>query len=144
MNIAITYNNDNRPLRAEDFRLDAIALEPDLRALAREPLPGGQPADHKHWTLTDPNFMGPMRDLVASVRELQQLAQINDPSDDVALANRLLQHMGLWDHVKPVGQWGNARFMCKFLVAYARIYMVSCVHIGRRKGLVANGAHASR
>ncbi len=141
----ITSNQDCRPLRAEDFRLHALDLESDLRAQAGRRLTRVGPlAGDKHWILLDQNLVEPVSELVASVRELQQLAQINDPSDDAALANRLLRHMGLWDHVKPVGLWGNARFMCKFLVAYARIYMVSCVHIGRYKHYHKNELLPSR
>jgi hypothetical protein len=33
--------------------------------------------------------------------------------------------MKLFDLPKPAGQWGNARFMAKFLVGYARLYFVT-------------------
>ena len=123
-------------LCAADFRLHALDINPDLRGSIQQstiatPAPGKccdevEPqsgSDLTHWILIDAHYRGILGDLAASVRAVQRLANFDDTRSDPELFADLLTIMGLWDCPKPLGQWGNARFMTKFLVAFSRLYL---------------------
>ena len=129
-------------LRASDFRLHALDLNPDLAA----PLTGAGLAPGEHWILQDSNYRSIMADLVNTVRGMQRAADTIDERSDGQVCMHLLQSMRLWDCAKPAGQWGNARFMARFLVTFSRLYWPLMAQDGlargrrtRRKSLAAFG-----
>ena len=113
-------------LRASDFRLHAVDLDPGLVSQA-ENLPTEVPVAPieatGHWLLTSGDYRGVLRDLVQTVRELHRLGNSVDVRTDAEIAADLIEGMGLWDHSEPHGPWGNARFMTQFVWAYAKAYL---------------------
>lgn len=135
--------------RPSDFRLHALDLNPGLLTQANgdrlaDILAFHQAQADSHWLLRNPAYHDIMGDLVQTVREIQRLVSMEDVRSDAMLAADLLKGMGIWDHPQPQGQWGNARFMAKFLVAYARQYLHAKAYEGSqirqlRKHVHANG-----
>ena len=120
-------------LRASDFRLHAIDLEPGLVSLPENfttEVPAVRIAATDHWLFNSEDYRGVMSDLVQTVRELNRLSNSGDIRSDTEIGADLIEGMGLWEHPEPHGPWGNARFMTKFLLAYAKTYLHAKAHQG--------------
>jgi len=134
--------------RTTDFRLHALDLNPGLLTQANgdrlaEILAFHQAQADSHWLLRNPAYHDIMGDLVQTVREIQRLGSMEDVRTDAMLAADLLKGMGLWDHPQPHGQWGSARFMAKFIVAYARLYLHAKAFEGSQLGQLRKHVHAN-
>ena len=115
-------------LRGADFRMHAIDLNPGLVAPdqgeeLRELLAFKELQAKEHWLLCNADYMAFMTDATHTVREIQRLSNITDMRSDAMLSADLLKEMGLWDAPEPKGQWNNARFIARFLVAFTRLYL---------------------
>lgn len=123
-------------LQACDFRLHALDLNRDLANVANgtaEELSSQQTQPETSWLLTDPNYVSAIQDLVLTVRETQRLTNTLDSRSDAVLSADILKAMGLWNHPQPTGQWGNARFMVRFLTAFTRFYFPAKAEEGRQQ-----------
>lgn len=134
--------------RTTDFRLHALDLNPGLLTQANgdrlaEVLAFHQAQAESHWLLRNPAYHDIMSDLVLTVREIQRLGSMEDVRSDAMLAADLLKGMGIWDHPQPQGQWGNTRFMAKFLVAYARQYLHAKAYEGSQIRHLRKTAYAT-
>lgn len=135
--------------RTTDFRLHALDLNPGLLTQAdgdrlADILAFHQAQADSHWLLRNPVYHVMMGDLVQTVREIQRLGSMEDVRTDAVLAADLLKGMGLWDQAQPRGQWGNARFMAKFIVAYARLYFHTKAFKGSQLGLLRRRVQPNR
>jgi len=142
----LTVGTGQRP---SDFRLHALDLNPGLLTQANgdrlaDILAFHQAQADSHWLLRNPAYHGIMGDLVQTVREIQRLGSMEDVRTNAVLAADLLKGMGLWDQPQPQGQWGNARFMAKFIVAYARLYLHAKAFKGSQLGLLRKRVHTNR
>ena len=120
-------------LRASDFRMHALDLDPGLVSLP-ENMPDEVPVAPieatDHWLLTSRDYRGVLRDLVRTVRELHRLGNSVDVRTDAELGADLIEGMGLWDQPEAHGPWGNTRLMTKFLWAFAKTYLHAKAHQG--------------
>lgn len=120
-------------MRASEFRMHAIDLDPGLVSRPENlptEVPVAQVEATDHWLLNSGDYRGVMRDLVQTVRELHRIGNSVDVRTDAEIGADLIEGMGLWDHPEPHGPWGNARFMTKFLLAYAKTYLHAKAHQG--------------
>ena len=121
--------------RASDFRMHTLDLNPDLieasdAELLTQVLTEQHAKAQAHWLAHDEDYSMLMADLVKSVRRVQLTNHQTDIRSDAILFADLLKEMKVFDLPKPAGQWGNARFMAKFLVGYARLRFVTAAHEG--------------
>lgn len=141
----LTVSTGQRP---SDFRLHALDLNPGLLTQANGDRLADIVAFHQaqvdsHSLLRNPVYHGMMGELVQTVREIQRLGSMEDVRTDAVLAADLLKGMGRWDQAQPRGQWGNARFMAKFIVAYARLYFHAKALEGSQLGQLRKHVHAN-
>jgi hypothetical protein len=117
-------------LRAADFRLHALDIDPDLAASVKGAAlnPGG------HWILHDPNYQSIMTDLVFTVRGMQRAADTADVRSDARIAVDLLKAMRLWDSTQPTARWDQTLFIVRFLVAFPRLYWPLMAQAGLARG----------
>lgn len=130
---AMTSSTHGQPMA--EFRQNALDLNPGIvedcdGQQIRELQTTQQAQANAHWLLHSTDYATTLQDLVATVRQIQRYAGLSDGRSDQVLTADLLKEMGLWDHPQPTGQWGNARFMIKFLVAFSRLYLRAKTHEG--------------
>jgi hypothetical protein len=133
----------------QDFRFDAIGLNPDLQNQVEATLAAekDQQIDAQlstHWTLRDDTLTRPLAELVHWVRGVHAAAGVIDPRTDQQLIARILDSMGLWDIPQPKGNWGRARFMARFLAGYGRLVMKAAWHQGTGARYIYSAATLDR
>ena len=125
----IESSTDTTPstLRAVDFKMTALDLNPDLAVPVRRSTPLATPVAVEqppapHWISLNPVYQGAIGDLLGAVRVTHRLANIDDARTDPEFSSDLIKTMGLWNQPQPVGWTATARFMLMFLIAFSRLY----------------------